>query len=249
MEIEAKLENIDRKIDSYNEKIDNISSLITTLIHTFQQNQLPNIKSDILNSIEEKFQDSASFPDVDEMKTLFAEIREDINENQSGLKIKITELEKVISKVNDAIDNLAEKSENSTNSDVKEQLANIDTELKSLCTELASLKNIQAQASDIPSTENYEIENLDKLTTLINAQSLSISALQKNIETSIQGLEAKLQNFSTQKSVELPPTGEQSNLSSAEIIERFNDLNLAITSVLSAIKIIDNIFFIIYFSS
>ena len=239
MEIEAKLENIDRKIDSYNEKIDNISSLITTLIHTFQQNQLPNIKSDILNSIEEKFQDSASFPDVDEMKTLFAEIREDINENQSGLKIKITELEKVISKVNDAIDNLAEKSENSTNSDVKEQLANIDTELKSLCTELASLKNIQAQASDIPSTENYEIENLDKITTLINAQSLSISALQKNIETSIQGLEAKLQNFSTQKSVELPSTGEQSNLSSAEIIERFNDLNLAITSVLSAIKIID----------
>ena len=43
MEIETQLENIDRKIEGYNEKIDNISSLITTLIHTFQQNQLPNI--------------------------------------------------------------------------------------------------------------------------------------------------------------------------------------------------------------
>ena len=70
MEIEEKLESIESKIETYNSQIENLSSLITTLIHSFQQNQLPSIKTEILSKIEEKFQDTNAFPDTDEMKEI-----------------------------------------------------------------------------------------------------------------------------------------------------------------------------------
>ena len=36
MELEARLQSIDSKIEKYNEKIDSLSALITSLIHAFQ---------------------------------------------------------------------------------------------------------------------------------------------------------------------------------------------------------------------
>lgn len=236
MEIEAKLENIDKKIEGYNEKIDNISSLITTLIHTFQQNQLPNIKSDILNSIEEKFKDASAFPDVDEMKTLFNKIREEINENQSGLKIKIIELENVISKVNDAIDNLSQKTDVDANDEIKSQLLTIEANLKELSSELSNLKTAQVQIPSIEKVEQPNTENIDKIVALISSQNTAIEALQNDIEKNLQNLESKIQNsFATTADV----PSSQASIDTEQISEKINDLNLAITSVLSAIKIID----------
>ena len=236
MEIESRLENIDKKIESYNDKIDNISSLITTLIHTFQQNQLPNVKTEILNSIEEKFKDSANFPDVEEMKKLFGQIQQDFSENQSGLKIKFAELENIITKVNTAIENFSDKTPESVDENIKEQLENIEKNLKSFSTKLSSFKNLPEQLastiteSGIPSEKFEKLENIE---TLINSQNKS----QKSIEKQIKLLEEDLKNIIN--STANIPVQSNDNINMDEIQERFNDLNLAITSVLSAIKIID----------
>ncbi len=233
MEIETRLDNIDKKIEGYNEKIDNISSLITTLIHTFQQNQLPNVKTEIINSIEEKFKDSANFPDVEEMKQLFNQIQEDFSEKQSGLKIKFAELENVIAKINTTIENFSGGTTASIDESFKEQLETIEKNLKTLSTKVSSIKNLPSQvAAAIPETGIYS-EKIEGLEALANTQYKA----QKNIEKQLKSLDENIKTI-----INLPVNSadkSNDNIDMEQIQERFNDLNLAITSVLSAIKIID----------
>ncbi len=235
MEIEAQLESIDKKIESYNTKIDNISSLITTLIHSFQQNQLPNFKTEIVNTIEEKFQDTSIFPNIEEIKKLFNEIKKDLSENQNNLKIKIIELEKIIEKINKAISNLSENKETFADEGLKKQLQDIEESLEGLANELAIFKNSQTNVQIPVIEKESSIEKIEDIKTLISSQNSTNISFQQNIENYIKSIEEKIKEIT-----KTPFQNKEQNITGMnEIKERFDDLNLAITSVLSAIKIID----------
>ena len=239
MEIEAKLESIDSKIEDYSSKIDNLSSLITTLIHSFQQNQLPTIKAEILSKIEEKFQDSSVFPDVDEMKKVFAEIKDDFTENQNGLKLKLVELDAAIERFSSAISNISQNSTTLLDTNIQNQLNNIEDILNSLSNEIASFRNNKSEADVIAPVE-FPTEKIDAITSMINAQNSANTEFFSGIETHFKALET---NLASLKTLEQPASDNvvmaQSAADISEIKDKFDDLSLAITSVLSAIKIID----------
>ena len=236
MEIEAKLENIDKKIENYNDKIDSLSSLITTMIHSFQQNKSAEINPDILNSIEEKLKDTASFPDINGLKDIFEQIQQDFSENQSGLKIKIAELENAILQINHAIDKVS-VSNGSMDETLKIQLTNVEEYIAKLTKEIASLKKAQAETK--PIENSLSAEKLGEITNLLHNQNSVNAIFQKNIETDIQALENKIKEISSKTSSDSGATSPIYINTVREIKEKFEDLNLAITSVLSAIKIID----------
>ncbi|MCQ2958355.1 MAG: hypothetical protein MJ180_05590, partial [Candidatus Gastranaerophilales bacterium] len=142
MEIAEKLESIENKIENYNEKIDNISSLITTLIHSFEKTQLSKVKSEIIAKIEEKLSDNSSFPDVEEMKSVFSQIKDDFAESQSALKLKIVELEKTIKKISTTVSDVNKTEIDSVDAS---QLSNIEEILKSLSDKINNF-NIAADA-------------------------------------------------------------------------------------------------------
>ena len=236
MEIEAKLESIDKKIQNYNDKIDSLSSLITTMIHSFQQTKTNEISPEILTSIEEKLKDTTSFPDVNSLKDIFEQIQQDFSENQSGLKIKIAELENAILQINHAIDQVSINN-GSMDETLKIQLTNVEEYIAKLAKEIASLKKAQAEIK--PIDNSLSAEKLGEITNLLHNQNSVNAIFQKNIETDIRTLETKIKEISNKATSESGGTSPIYINTVREIKEKFEDLNLAITSVLSAIKIID----------
>ncbi len=238
MEIEAKLESIDSKIEDYSLKIDNLSSLITTLIHSFQQNQLPTIKAEILSKIEEKFQDSSAFPDVDEMKKVFEEIKDDFNENQNGLKLKLVELDAAIERFSSAISNISQNSTTLLDTNIQNQLNKIENILNSLSEEIASYKNSKENIA-VEQVE-FPTEKIDAITAMLTAQNSANTDFLANIENHFKALEANLTYLKPNESSGTDNVVSSQNAADIkDIKDKFDDLSLAITSVLSAIKIID----------
>jgi len=246
MEIEEKLESIDSKIDSYNTQIENLSSLITTLIHSFQQNQLPSMKAEILEKIEEKFQDTTSFPDVDEMKKVLKQIRTDFTKNQNGLSAKVIELDTVIAKLSSTVENVSVSNESSIDSSTQTQLNNIESILNSLTNEISDFKDTVMQNNVSDGT--FPTEKIDTINSLLAAQNVANNDFLHTIENYFKTLEENIENLKENQNIQPAsststeiPVNTNISISSdiVDIKNRFNDLNLAITSVLSAIKIID----------
>jgi len=241
MEIEEKLESIESKIETYNSQIENLSSLITTLIHSFQQNQLPSIKSEILSKIEEKFQDAAAFPDTDEMKEIINQLRSDFTENQSGLTSQVSKMDKAVTKLTTAVKNISVNTEVADNSEIKSQLDNIEAVLKSLSEEISSFGNNTTVQNIV--SENSD-EKIDTINSLITAQNIANTEFLAKVEGYFSDLVTNISSLNTQaatssKSDASTPLPVVASADIGEIKDRFDELNLTITSVLSAIKIVD----------
>lgn len=237
MEIEEKLESIESKIETYNSQIENLSSLITTLIHSFQQNQLPSIKTEILNKIEEKFQDTNAFPDTDEMKEIITQLRADFTENQSCLTTQVSKMDKAVTKLTTAVKNISVNVEPADNSEIKSQLDNIESILTSLSEEISSFGNNTTAPTVIPDNG----EKIDTISSLITAQNIANTEFLNKIENYFENLGNSISNLNLQapSSSASAPFPVVASADMGEIKDRFDELNLSITSVLSAIKIVD----------
>ncbi len=231
MDIEAQLESIDKKIETYDEKVDNLSSLITTLIHTFQQNKSPDIRSELIDVIEEKLKNTDTFPDVEGMRELFSKLQENYTETQNELKLKIVNLEKSLKKVSASVQDISASEGNSVTSELKSQLTNIELNIAGLSDDIEGLKSFSGDGV----APNFAAgEKMDEIRKILKSQDKVLSGFKKSFEEQISSLEEKLNGY-------LPAEGS-SELGSGVLLSiksNFDDLNISITSLLSAIKIVD----------
>ncbi|MDD3593257.1 MAG: hypothetical protein PHX18_01365 [Candidatus Gastranaerophilales bacterium] len=235
MEFQSQLENIDKKITEYNEKVEELSSVVRALAHSFGQNQLSSIKSDILFQIENKLDSMNPNTDINEIKDAFASLNVEFEAKKQALDEKISELEIVIAKMTSSMETAAPQLALPPNAEVEEKLTQIKTGIYTLMNEISEFKN-QSPAIQTMTLPDGTQEHIESLQGVINSQIIANEQFYKNIEKQFEKINDTVKSINAE--VEVKADLSQ-NPELIKLEENLNEFAMAVNAVLTSLKIID----------